>query len=175
MEEALITVRRDLLHKGPGKAVYDFVPFISYQIFSSCAVIYSFLYDNVLKNELFSSLTTLLPCVYGMFKTNTLRMITTNLFDSIQQVKTSIPTTPSHSIAIHCLNQSSTANIIMTTHTFRTPTIWKSHKLSHCHQRRICLSCRKRSGLELFSNSRFQTFSVHNQFILNVVHRGIKM
>jgi len=48
VEEAFITARRDLLHKGKsGKAVYDLVPFISYQILSSCAVIYSFLYDNV--------------------------------------------------------------------------------------------------------------------------------
>jgi len=74
-------------------------------------------------------------------------MITTNLFDSVQQVLISTRTTPSPSIAIHCLNQSSTANIIMTNHTFRTPKIWKSHKLSHCHQRRICLSCCKCSGL----------------------------
>jgi len=48
MEKAFITARRGLIHKGKsGKAVYDLVPFISYQILSSCAVIYSFLYDNV--------------------------------------------------------------------------------------------------------------------------------
>jgi hypothetical protein len=84
---------------------------------------------------------------------------------------------PYDSLTEYCnsLPKSSTANIITTNHTFRTPKIWKSHKLSHCHQRRICLSCCKCSGLELFFYSRFQTFSIHNQFILNVVHRGIKM
>jgi len=44
MEEALITARRDLLHEGKsGTAVYNLVPFISYQLLSACAVIYSFL------------------------------------------------------------------------------------------------------------------------------------
>jgi len=63
MKEALITVRRDLLHKGKsGKAVYDLVPFISYQILSSCAVIYSFMTMFEKMNYL-SSLTTLLPCI----------------------------------------------------------------------------------------------------------------
>jgi hypothetical protein len=44
VEEALITARRELLHEGKsGMAGYDLVPFISYQIFSACAVIYSLL------------------------------------------------------------------------------------------------------------------------------------
>jgi hypothetical protein len=48
VEEALKTTRRELLHEGKsGMTGYDLVPFISYQILSACAVIYSFLYDNV--------------------------------------------------------------------------------------------------------------------------------
>jgi hypothetical protein len=44
MEEAIITAKRELLHKGTsGNAGYNIVPFFSYQILNACAVIYSFL------------------------------------------------------------------------------------------------------------------------------------
>jgi hypothetical protein len=46
VREALVTARRELIHEGKsGKAGYNLVPFVSYQILSACVVIYSFLYN----------------------------------------------------------------------------------------------------------------------------------